>query len=361
MNRDKKHRSFSLVDMSKTILVTGASSFIAGHIIKLLLDKGYDVRGTVRSKEKEASVLEALPENLRQRVSFAYVADITTDPFDEAVQDVQAIIHVASPFHFNVTNPEKDLLLPAINGTESVLKAAHQYNSTQTDENKHIKRIVITSSIAAVLDADKGFRPGYTYTEEDWAPYTYEDAAATTDNPAKVYRASKTLAERAAWDFIEKYQPAFTIATICEPMVYGPLRTKVKSLTDLNTSNAMLWKLVTSGKDGQIAEVRLPWEVDVRDVAFAHVAALENQTETSERYVIAAQSYTFQQIADLVHQSTKIPSKIKETTPRGTPGQPPPEHFQIDSSKAQKELGVTYIPLQTTIDDLILQLANYQN
>ena len=348
--------------MTKTVLVTGASSFIAGHIIKRLLDKGYDVRGTVRSKEKEASVLEALPENVRQRVSFAHVADITTDPFDEAVQGIHGIIHVASPFHFNVTNPEKDLLLPAINGTESVLKAAHQYNSTQTDQNNQIKRIVITSSSASVLDLDKGLRPGYTYTEQDWAPLTYEEAAAATDNPAKVYRASKTLAERAAWNFVEKQRPTFTIATICEPMVFGPLTTKLKSLNDLNTSNGMVWKLVTSGKDAQILDTRVAWEIDVRDVALAHVAALENRTETSERYLIAAQVFSFQRIADLVHQSTKIPSEIKETTPRGTPGQALPEHFHMDSSKAQKELGITtYIPLQTTIDDLIVQLAKYQN
>ena len=344
--------------MSKTILVTGASSFIGGHIVKLLLAKGYDVRGTVRSREKEAMVQESLPENLRHRVSFTHVVDIATDSFDEAVQGVQGIIHVASPYHFDVKDPEKDLLQPAINGTESVLKAAHQYNSTLTNETNQIKRIVITSSFAAVVDPDKDLRPGYTYTERDWSPLTYEQAAATYDNPVNVYRASKTLAERAAWTFIEKHHPAFTIATVCEPLVFGPSVNKLNSSNDLNTSNKVIWKLITSGKDGQVPETRAPWEIDVRDVAFAHVAALENRTETNERYLIAAQTFSYQQIADLVHQSTKIPSHIKETTPHGTPGKSLPEHYQIDSSKAQKELGVTYIPLKTTIEDLVLQLAN---
>ena len=347
--------------MPETILVTGATSFIAGHIIKLLLEKGYLVRGTVRSQAKESNVLETIPDNLKERVSFAHVADITTDSFDEAVQGVQGIIHVASPFHFNVTNPEKDLLLPAINGTESVLKAAHKYNSAQNDEKKRIRRIVITSSFAAVFDGDKGLRPGYTYTEKDWSPLTYEEAAATNDNPAKVYRASKTLAERAVWNFVEKQQPTFTIATLCEPMVFGPRIDNLKSLDDLNTSNGGVWKLVTSGKDAEIPENRLPWEVDVRDVAFAHVAALERQTETSERYIIAAQSYSNQEIVDIVHESTKIPSAIKDLTPRGTPGRRLPDHYQVDSSKAQKELGVTYIPLKQTVEDLILQLADIQN
>jgi nucleoside-diphosphate-sugar epimerase len=344
--------------MSQTILVTGASSFISGHIIKLLLEKGYHVRGTVRSQAKESSVLEGIPENERSRVSFAHVADITTDSFDEAVQGVNGIIHVASPFHFNVTNPEKDLLLPAINGTESVLKAAHKYNSTQNDETKKIKRIVITSSCAAVCDGDKGMRPGYTYTEKDWCPLTYEEAAAATDDPGKVYCASKVLAEKAAWNFMEKEKPAFTIATVCEPMVFGPRADNFKSLDDINTSNAAIWKLVTSGKDAAIPPTNVPWEIDVRDVALTHVAALERQTKTNERYVIAAQSYSHQEIVDIVNESNKIPSSVKDKTPRGTPGQRLPEHYQIDSTKAQKELGVTYIPLKKTIEDLILQLAD---
>jgi NADPH-dependent methylglyoxal reductase len=118
---------------------------------------------------------------------------------------------------------------------------------------------------------------------------------------------------------------------------------------------------VTSGKDAQIPPVPVPWEVDVRDVAFAHVAALERQTDTNERYLIAAESFDFQKIADIVHESTKIPQSIKDTTPRGTPGQVLTDHFQMDTSKAQKELGVTYIPLKTSIEDLVLQLASIQN
>lgn len=346
--------------MSQTILVTGASSFIGAHVIQLLLNKGYNVRGTVRSKAKEASVLEGIPENQRNQVSFAYIADIATDSADEAVQGVQGIIHVASPFHFKITNAEKDMLIPAINGTESILKAAHKYNSAQTDETKQIKRIVITSSAAAVTDPSQGLRPGYSYTEKDWAPFTYEQAAVAHDNPILAYCASKLLAEKAAWNFIEKEKPTFTIATMCEPFVFGPRVNGFKTFDDLNTSNNNVWTLVTSGKDGTIPTTRVPWEIDVRDVAFAHVAALENQTETNERYLIAAESYSYQQIADIVRESTRIPASIKETTPIGTPGQWITDHFQLDSTKAQTQLGVKYIPLKQTIEDLILQLVELQ-
>ncbi|CAF1047351.1 unnamed protein product [Didymodactylos carnosus] len=343
--------------MPETILVTGASAFIGGWVVKLLLDKGYNVRGTVRSSAKEAQVLDAIPKEQHSQVSFAHIGDIATDSFDEAVQGVDGIIHVASPFHFKVEDPEKDLLLPAINGTLGVLKSAHKYN--QSNQNK-IKRIVITSSFASILDPSKGSRPGYAYTEKDWCPITYEQGAAAKNDPVTAYRASKVCAERAAWDFVEKEKPSFTIATICEPMVYGPRTGGFHSLDEINTSNAALWALVTSGKDAKIPDTRTPLWVDVRDVAYTHVAGLEAATNTNERYLIAANSWSNQKVADIVHESKVIPQSIKDSTPVGTKGQQLPDHYTIDSSKAQEKLGTTYIPLKKTIEDLILQLVELQ-
>ncbi|CAF1048017.1 unnamed protein product [Adineta steineri] len=272
---------------------------------------------------------------------------------------VHGIIHVASPYHFKVTDPEKDMILPAINGTKRILEAAHGYN--KKNENK-IKRIVITSSFASVFDQTKGLRPGYSYTEEDWCPLTYEEGIAAKDDPVTVYRVSKVCAERAAWDFIKNEKPSFTIATICEPMVFGPSVTDFKSIDDIHTSNSSIWSLVTSGKDGKIPETRVPKQIDVRDVAYAHIAALERITNTNQRYLISAPtSWSQQQILDIVHESTTIPTNIKNTTPIGIKGQQLPEHFNIDSSKAQNELGVTYIPFKKTIEDLIIQFSKLQH
>ena len=83
-------------------------------------------------------------------------------------------------------------------------------------------------------------------------------------------------------------------------------------------------------------------------------------TDTNERYLIAAASWSNQEIVDIVHESTVIPESIKDTTPIGTKGQQLPDHYEIDSSKAQKELDVTYIPLKKTIEDLVLQFAELQ-
>jgi nucleoside-diphosphate-sugar epimerase len=106
----------------------------------------------------------------------------------------------ALQFHFNVTDTKKDLLDPAILGTTGVLKAIKKNAPT-------VKHVVITSSFASILDASKGNYPGHTYSEKDWNPITLEEADL---NPAYGYRASKTFAEKAAWEFVEKEKPNFT-------------------------------------------------------------------------------------------------------------------------------------------------------
>ncbi|CAF0914583.1 unnamed protein product [Adineta ricciae] len=340
--------------MSKTILVTGANSFISGWIIKYLLEKGYRIRGTVRFQAREQHVLEGIPNAYRDHISFVYINDIANDSFDEAVQGVDGIIHVASPLPLNTTNVEKDLLLPAINGTQNILKSAHQYNRNHQHQ---IRRIVITSSFAAVFDHNHGLRPGYSYSEKDWCPLTYEQAVAAKDDPHVAYRASKACAERAAWQFVEKEKPSFTIATVCEPMVFGPSISGFKSIEDIRSSNSILWSIVSSGTDAQIPKTRVPLEVDVRDVAYVHVAALERTTDTNERYLIAAEAWSNQRLVDIIHQSSAISKTIKDTTPIGVKGQKSPEHYAIDSSKAQRELGVTYIPFEKTVEDLMAQFA----
>lgn len=338
--------------MSKTILVTGANSFIGTWIVRYLAEKGYNVRGTVRSKEKEANVLDGVPKELHGQISFVHVVDISNDSFDEAVKDVDGIIHVASPFHFNVNDPEKDMLIPAINGTLGVMKAAHAYN--QTNGNK-ITRIIITSSFAAILDPTQGLRPGYHYSEKDWCPFTYEQGVGWKNEPVQVYRTSKVCAERAAWDFLEKEKPSFTIATICPPLVFGPRADGFKSLQDMNTSNGTVWTLINSGKDAKTPGTSVPIFIDVRDVANIHVAALEKGVETSERYFTSGGIWSSQMIADIIHESEVISETIKSSTPIGVPHQQLPDHFQADCSKVKTQLGIEFTSLKTSIEDLVSQ------
>jgi nucleoside-diphosphate-sugar epimerase len=105
------------------------------------------------------------------------------------------------------------LLDPAIIGTTGVLKSIKKSAPS-------VKHVVITSSFASIVNGSKGFWPGHEYSEEDWNPITSEEA---TENPMMGYRASKTFAEKAAWDFVEKEKPNFSLSTVNPPMVFGPI------------------------------------------------------------------------------------------------------------------------------------------
>ena len=141
----------------QTILVTGATGFVATQVIKTFLNSGYKVRGTVRSDASAQACREIFPD-AGDRLSFAIVPDIAApNAFHEALKDndIDGVMHVASPFTFSAQDNEKDLLLPAINGMLNLLKAVK-------DNAPRVKRVVATSSFAAVLTVTDGMRPGYT-------------------------------------------------------------------------------------------------------------------------------------------------------------------------------------------------------
>jgi nucleoside-diphosphate-sugar epimerase len=125
-----------------------------------------------------------------------------------------------------------------------------------------VKRIVITSSFASVLDVTKGLRPGYVYTEADWNPMTAEESYAAGPSPA--YLVSKKLAEKAAFDFVEKEKPGFSIATVTPPMVYGPLLQGFDDMEKLNTSSMDIYRLF-NGSLKEVPDTAFWTYCDVRD------------------------------------------------------------------------------------------------
>jgi nucleoside-diphosphate-sugar epimerase len=167
----------------------------------------------------------------------------------------------------SVENNEKDLLDPAVKGTTEILKSIKK-NAPQ------VKRVVITSSFASIVDLSKGSRPGYTYSEKDWNPVTWQEAIDGQGGVA--YCASKTFAEKALYDFVEKEKPNFTVASICPPMVYGPIESEM-DLGKLNTSSADIYQWMNGSKK-EIEPAQFPLFADVRDVGLAHVRAYEHPT-----------------------------------------------------------------------------------
>jgi nucleoside-diphosphate-sugar epimerase len=248
-----------------------------------------------------------------------------------------------------VENNERDLLNPALHGTSEVLKSIQKNNPT-------VKRVVITSSFASIIDMDKGARPGYMYTEKDWNPITWEKAASQDTNGAVAYCASKTFAERAAYDFVEKNKPNFTVSSICPPMVYGPNANTVKSLDHLNTSSAEIYRLMNGSKKS-VPDTSFYAFVDVRDVGEAHVRAYESPEAAGQRYFCTAGFYTFQQICNIIRKD--FPEK-RALVPEGTPGAPFPDVYKVDNSKAKRELGITFRDLQTCIHDQVVEFIELE-
>jgi len=199
------------------VLLTGGSGFIAAHCVDILLQRGHSVVFTVRSQEKGDKIKNNHKDAGNDKLSYVIVEDIAKEgAFDQAVKSdppFEAVLHTASPFHFKATDIQKELLDPAVIGTTGILKSIKKSAPS-------VKRVVITSSFAAIVDGSKGTWPEHTYSEKDWNPITHEAALENANNG---YRASKTFAEKAAWDFVEKEKPNFTISTINPPLVFGPV------------------------------------------------------------------------------------------------------------------------------------------
>jgi nucleoside-diphosphate-sugar epimerase len=339
---------------SQLILITGASGFVAAHVVSTFLNAGYNVLGTVRSSSTAQHVLNthasttSLPG--KGKLTLAIVPDITTPgAFDEAVKGVDGVIHTASPFTYKVDDFAKDLLDPAVKGTTEILSSVYRLNS-------EVKRVVITSSFAAMLDLPKGHRGGYTYTERDWNPVTYEEAIA---GPGPVaYCASKAFAEQAAFEFVKLNKPGFSISTICPPVIYGPNLHHVESMDKLNKSSAEIWAFINGNEMDKVPHTPAPAFADVRDVALAHLRAYERAEAGGERFFVTGGTFLNQMTCDIIRKNFP---HLKERTPKGNEGAGDVaisngEVFSVDTSKARQVLGMQFRGLEETVKDSVESL-----
>ena len=168
------------------ILVTGASGYIACHIVKKLMEKGYRVRGTVRSlkDEKKVAPLRKLVPNPKHELELVEADLLKEETWPDAVKGCTFVIHTASPFPNTNPRDENEIIKPAVNGTLFVFRACAQ--------EEKVKRVVLTSSVAAI--AGDNFEHNKHYTEKDWAD----------PNLLSAYPKSKVLAEKSAWEFLEE-------------------------------------------------------------------------------------------------------------------------------------------------------------
>lgn len=327
------------------VLLTGGSGFIAAHCVDILLQNNHDVVFTVRSHDKGRKILSNHPNVPDSKLSYVIVEDIAKEnAFDEAVKanpPFEAVIHTASPFHFNVKDAKKDLLDPAIIGTTGILKAIKKNAPS-------VKRVAVTSSFAAIVNAKENPE---TYDESCWNPVTMDEALNT--DPGTAYRGSKTFAEKAAWDFVKNEKPNFTLATLNPPLVLGPVVHYFNDLSSINTSNETARDLIQGKFKDELPPTRVPGWVDVRDLALAHVRAVEREEAQGKRFFVIAGMMRNSDLVDIVKKNfpelqDKLPTKY-EKVPKEFP-------FKYDNSRSKEVLGIEYNGLEGCITDLVKSL-----
>jgi len=275
--------------MSQTILLTGITGFIAKRIAFDLLEAGYTVRGSLRSTKRADEVREALRPRLSDpsaldRLSFVELDLTRDDGWGEAMEGIDALFHTASPFPMAQPKDENDIIKPAVDGTLRALKAAQAAGVT---------RVVLTSSVAAIEAKNKSG----AYSEDDWSDTSHPKSSA--------YYKSKTLAERAAWDFVGEH-PEMQMTTINPALVLGePM--------DANYGTSLeLIERILGGKDPMVPDIGFGI-VDVADISAMHIAALEKPDSIGKRFIGSNGTMTMPRIAQHLaarHPDRKIATKI---------------------------------------------------
>lgn len=311
------------------ILVTGASGYLASHVVNTLLKDGYRVRGTVRSlkDEKKVNPLKDLANN-SESLELVEADLLNADCWRHAVKDCEVVMHVASPLPIETPSDEQLVLGPAINGTLNVLNASYEAN---------VRRVVVTSSGLAVMGSD--YQNGRTYSEKDWGD----------ENTKAVYCKSKILAEKAAWNFFtekQKEQKKFELVVINPVLILGPI------LHDTMGTSMNRFLSVLGNKVEKIPNMYFP-TCDVRDVAKAHIIAAFSNEAIGKRILIGSEPnfIPMSRWAEILQKEFgpkgyNIPNEVDTSTPaRG-------EGTCLDLSNMENILKLKSTPFESTVIDM---------
>ncbi|KAK4118758.1 NAD(P)-binding protein [Parathielavia appendiculata] len=332
----------------RTALVTGASGYIALHVVKSLLDAGWTVHATVRSLQNEEKIgpLRTLSEHHPSKLRL-FEADLLIEgSFLEPMQGCSVVLHVASPFLVpeKVKNAEHDLVRPAVDGTRNVLDCVNK--------TEGVKRVVLTSSVAAMY----GDNVEVLQMENQTLHERYWNVTSTAHHNA--YQYSKTLAEKQAWKMVEG-QSRWELVVLCPGLVLGPSLSPASDSGSLAIIDQLLSGIMLVGVPDLAFAL-----VDVRDVATAHLKAAETP-QAKGRYIISENRTTpLVEISKCLKQFHDKPALL--------PSWNMPHllfrllgplmglsqkwlsanlgiRFAVDNRRAMEELGLTYRPAEETL------------
>ena len=278
--------------MSKKVLLTGISGFVGQHCAVELLKNGYTVRGSVRNLSKEQEVRQGIANVIDAKDNLEFCElDLSSDKgWDKAMEGCAYVLHVASPFVIAEPKDENEMIKPAVEGTLRALNAAKKAG---------IKKVVLTSSTVAMA----GDKKKNHLTQESWTDAKIDKVSA--------YMKSKTLAERAAWDFYNNQTAGNKMElTVVNPgPIYGP--TLTGNLT--GASMSMIKDMIT-GKMPMQPNAHYVMS-DVRDIAKIHVAAMENDESNGERFIVTSEKpYSFVGVASILKENG-----FKKASPKKAP------------------------------------------
>lgn len=345
------------IDRKAPVMVTGATGYVAGWLVKKLLDEGLTVHAAVRDpgNEKKIAHLVDMADKAEGEIKFFKADLLETGSYADSMDGCQLVYHTASPFKTRVKDAQRDLVDPAKLGTKNVLDQANQVES--------VKRIVVTSSCAAIYgdNADLEKTPNGVFTEEIW------NTSSTLNHGAYSY--SKVEAEKEAWRVAEA-QSRWDLVTVNPSLVLGPA-------LNPGAVTSESFRIIRQFGDGTLSTgaPRLGMGlVDVRDVAFAHYQA-GFTPEAKGRYITSGHNSSFLEMGKLLHQTFgkkyPIPNRavpkwilwlfgpfVDKALTRDFVSKNIDLPWKADNSKGKKELGVTYRELTETLNETFQQLID---
>ncbi|KAG9558360.1 NAD(P)-binding protein, partial [Aureobasidium melanogenum] len=332
--------------MSKSLIfITGATGFIGAEVVQQALEAGYRVRLSIRRPE-QADTLKNRYAEYASEIETVVIPDITQrEPFEKVLDDVEYIIHIASPLPGQGKDLKQDFIKPAVDGTEAILYAALKF--------PRIKSVVITSSGIALLPVDDDMLNNKTFNENTGEIHPVNVDVEVPDSPEGqqlMYRISKILAHQAGRNFLSREKPSYKLFTTHPTLVIGESRIQ-SSAEQIDFVNGMLWTFIHHGLPNPNFLPSI-W-VDIKDVGATHVKALDCNAPSGTEFLVSGPDVTWNEIAEFTQQEYPEISKLE-------PNYEGP-HPRAEALNSGKYLGLEWRPWKQTMRETIEQQLSFQD